>query len=66
MSAGEKFTIVGRRPLYTADRIRRKVAALGRRIDFVRVRSYGGGSSPGSRIEVVKDVETDVAGPEAD
>jgi len=92
-----KFTIVGKRPLYTAERIRGKVAALARRIerayrgsdlvlvgvlnggvpfladlarelavpariDFVRVRSYGGGSVPGNRIEVTKDVEIDVAG----
>lgn len=97
MSTRGKFTIVGRRPLYTAERIRRKVAALARRIertcvgsdlvlvgvlnggimfladlarelavpariDFVRLRSYGGGSSPGGRIEVVKDIEIDVAG----
>lgn len=97
MRPGAKFTIVGRRPLFSAERIRSKVAALARRIDrayrdsdlvlvgvmnggflfladlarelavparidFIRVRSYGIGISPGNRIEVTKDVETDVAG----
>lgn len=97
MSAHEKFTIVGKKPLYTAERIREKVAMLARRIDsayrdsdlvlvgvlngssmfmadlarmlsvparmdFVRVRSYGGGSVPGRRVEITKDVEIDIAG----
>ena len=34
MSPGANFTIVGRRPLYSAERIRRKVAALARRIEL--------------------------------
>lgn len=97
MRQGANFSIVGRKPLYTAERIRRTVASLARRIevayrgsdlvlvgvlyggcpfladlarelsvpaliDFIRVRSYGGGSEPGNGIDVTKDVELDLAG----
>ncbi len=31
-------------------------------IDFVRVSSYGGGTSPGGRTRLTKDIETDAAG----
>jgi hypoxanthine phosphoribosyltransferase len=112
LSPGGKFHIVGvrprrgmqrvtkkndLRPRYTAEQIRRKVAALARRvdrayagsdlvlvgvlkgslffladlarelavpvvIDFVRITSYGDGTSPGGRTRLTKDVETDVAG----
>jgi hypoxanthine phosphoribosyltransferase len=85
------------RPRYTAERIRRMVSTLARRvdrayagsevvlvgvlkgsvffladlareldiplsIDFVRITSYGRGTSPGRRVRLTKDVETDVAG----
>ena len=88
---------IGIRPRYTADRIRRMVSTLARRvdrayagsevvlvgvlkgsvffladlareltvplsIDFVRLSSYGRGTSPGGRARLTKDVETDVAG----
>lgn len=85
------------RPRYTAEQIRRKVAAIARRvdrayagselllvgvlkgslffladlareltvpvaIDFVRISSYGGKTSPGGRTRLTKDIETDAAG----
>jgi len=90
-------SVRGVRPRYTADRIRRMVSALARRvdraymgsevvlvgvlkgsvffladlarelvtpisIDFVRIESYGRGTSPGRRVRLTKDVEIDLAG----
>ena len=62
MSKREKFTIVGRRPRYTAAQIRRMAASMARRIDFLRVRSYGDGDAPWGSIEITKDAEIEFSG----